>query len=253
MCSEGQGLTTYTPLRKLCNTMGEMSESLSTSSPDNGGLQAPSPEDWTLPPRLSAPAKRSKLPLVGVAVAALIVGAAGGFLVGHKNSSKAVSTVSAAPTTAAVGASPTTAVLKGNDALLQQALTLHSTGKMDEALVIYKKVLASDAKNKLALYNIAQIAQTKGDLAGAVAGYNAALAQDPQYFPALYNIGLAYAAQGDRAAAIASLRKAVEINPKSAPAKFNLGKVLAADGQTDEGAKMVAEALVLDPSLKPAG
>ncbi len=188
----------------------------------------------------------NRLKTVGVVAGALIA-LAGSFFAGRitaPDSNGSTQTKTTAPTT--------TAPLTAADQLVNQALALHQAGKIDEAAALYNQALTVDSKNKFALYNLGQIAQSRKQFDEAIAKYNAALAVDPKYGPALYNIGLAYAAKGDRAKAIEMLRRALDLTPNSAPVLFNLGTLLVQDGKSDEGARMIAQALAIDPTLKPA-
>jgi tetratricopeptide (TPR) repeat protein len=179
---------------------------------------------------------------------ALAVGLGGGFLVGRATRhEKSV----AAPSAPAVTQATTIAPAPAAATQLDEALALHTAGKLDEAAKAYGVVLASDPKNKFALYNLGLIAQGRQQYDEAIKRYEASIATDPAYMPALYNLGLTQVAKGNLVGAIASLRRAVAVEPKFAPAKFNLGKALVANGQADEGSQLVAEAIALDPTLKP--
>ena len=195
-------------------------------------------------PRVSS--RHRLLPAAGGIAAALVI-AAGGFVAGRMTADDGGNAggIVVIPST-------TVAPSPGNE-LVDQGVVLHNAGKLDEALAIYNQALAKDPKNKLALYNIAQIAQTRKQYDTAIENYKAALAVDSKYGPAMYNLGLTYGAKGDRTNAITTLRKTLEITPTAnhAPVLYNLGTLLIQDGKNDEGAKLIAQAIALDPSIKP--
>lgn len=185
----------------------------------------------------------AKFPILG-AVAALVVVAAIGFAAGRFTAPDDSSTLATTPKGSSSGASA------GPD-LLTQALAKHNAGDLVGAATLYNQILATDAKNKFASFNLGVIAQTNKNYDEAIAKYKAAIDADPAFYSALYNLGLTYAAKGDRTNGIAFLRRAVDADPKAAQAYFNLGTLLVQDGKNDEGAKLLAQAFALDPSLKP--
>ena len=187
--------------------------------------------------------------LVSGLVAALMIG----FVAGCLTAPKTAASPAVAVTTSSIAVSGGGSAAKpaGSVPTLDQALALHTAGKLDEAVVAYKAILVADPANKFALYNLGQIAQQRGGVDEATTDYAGALKIDSSYVPALYNLSLIKAAKGDTDGAIALLRTAVAVEPKNANANFNLGKLLITSGKDVEGADFVAKAVALDPSLKP--
>lgn len=113
----------------------------------------------------------------------------------------------------------------------------------------FNSVLALDADNLLAHYNLGLIAQQAGEAATALEHYDAALATDPGYGPALYN--KAILVEGDDLdEAVGLYRKAVDAQPEFAPAHMRLGFALVHLGETDEGERHLEEGIRLDPTMR---
>lgn len=225
-----------------------------TALADVSSTGAPTPEGDTMPnPRgqhfADDHSAGGRTQTIILAVVGVIVIGVLGFALGRATAPDGEKT--ATVTTSTSGASGNTTPADPNADLLAQALSLHNAGKVTEASALYNQILAKDAKNKFALFNLGVIAQTNKNYDEAVAKYKAAIAVDPAFYQPTYNLGLTYAAKGDRTNAIALLRKAIEIEPKAAQAYFNLGTLLVQDGKKDEGSKMLEQAFALDPSLRP--
>jgi tetratricopeptide (TPR) repeat protein len=136
------------------------------------------------------------------------------------------------------------------DPELEAALNLHADGKLDEAKAAYSAILAKDATNKFALYNLGLIAQTQGDDDEAASRYEATLAVDPAYGPALFNNAIVKEKSGDDEGAEALYRRALQAAPGDASAHFNLGLLLTRTDRETEGNAQLDEAFNLNPSLR---
>jgi tetratricopeptide (TPR) repeat protein len=197
--------------------------------------------DWPSAPTDPSPQPKRWM-VVGGAVA--VATAVAGFAMGRVT---APSTSTAAKTSVA-SAAPAGSVQD----VLNQAIAAQQAGNFDAAVKGYQAVLAKDANNIYALFDLGVVAQSRNQPDEAVKWYQAALAVDANYGPALDNAGIVYAKQSDMANAQAMFERALKVNAKDASAMFNLGKVLVTSGKKDEGAKLIADAIVLDPRLKPA-
>src|SRR4051812_34383218 len=124
-----------------------------------------------------APPGKARGPLTGVlwVVLALAI-AGGGFAAGRLTAPDSKSAA-----TAPSGDSSSATVSQ----LLSQALQLHTGGDLDGASALYNEILGKDPQNKYALFNLGQIAQTRGQFDLAIEKYQAAIAVDPKYGPAL--------------------------------------------------------------------
>ena len=97
---------------------------------------------------------------------------------------------------------------------IDQALTHHQSGRLDEAERLYRQILA----------------------------------QAPDHPNVLNLLGVLAHQKGDNATAIALLRRAVERSPREADYLSNLGSILQMQGQLTEAARCFDRALTVDPT-----
>ncbi|MEU1608063.1 hypothetical protein [Micromonospora matsumotoense] len=71
--------------------------------------------------------------------------------------------------------------------LLKLGVEQGQAGDYDAAKSSFEKVLAAEADNKFAWFNLGFIAQSRNQADEAVSNYDKALAADGEYKPALYN------------------------------------------------------------------
>ncbi len=172
------------------------------------------------------------------------------------------------------------------DTLLDQGLTLHRAGRLEEAGRCYRALLAAapghaDGSHLLGLVehaagrhaaalthlraavrlrpevanfhaSLGTASLAAGDLAAAEAGFRAALGREPGNADAWANLGLALLRDARPAEAEAALRAAVRLAPSAADARGNLGACLHRLGRLDEAAAALRAALRLDPGHEPA-
>jgi tetratricopeptide (TPR) repeat protein len=134
-------------------------------------------------------------------------------------------------------------------ALLDRALAAHVDGRLDDAELLYRRILAQDPTDKLANYNLGLVAQTEGRVVEAERSYRRALATDPAYGPALFNLAVLKYQAGHYAEAVALYRQVVSIDQTSGAAHLNLGYALRRDGQVKAGNEQIALAIELAPDL----
>ncbi len=96
-------------------------------------------------------------------------------------------------------------------------------------------------------YNLARLAEERGDADEAAAEYRAALDADPGNFLAYLNLGDLAARRGDFAAALPLFAQAARREPRSDDAESNLGGALLALGRPAEAAAHLDRALALNP------
>jgi len=135
---------------------------------------------------------------------------------------------------------------------LQQALRLHQGGRVDEAAVLYRQVLARSPDNPDALHLLGLVLRRQGDAAQAVELIARAVELRPDSHAYRNNLGLALQDCGLHEPAAASFRAALERNPQFAEALVNLGNCLRAAGHYDEAADAYRQALALRPDLVEA-
>ena len=101
-------------------------------------------------------------------------------------------------------------------------------------------------------YNLARLAEERGDEAGATRHYKAAYDADPGNFLTCLNLGNAAVRRGDWPEALRLFREARALEPMSDDVEANLGGALLAVGAYDEAAGHFAQALRLNPQNRVA-
>lgn len=134
------------------------------------------------------------------------------------------------------------------DTLLAQGLAQLEDGREAEARGTFRAVLAIDAGNVPAHYDLGLIEQRSGHLAAARRAYEAALDLDPAFAPALFNQGILLE-QEDLAAAVDLYRRATAADPDMAAAWTRLGFGLLELGEDDEAEDALARGVTLDPAM----
>lgn len=167
-----------------------------------------------------------------------------------------------------------------------QALSLHQSGRLDEAESLYRQILAREPRHvdaiqllgvlthqkgqhdaaialidrAIALHakaphyhaNRGQILRTLGRLGEAEASYTQAVALKPDYLDALMGLGIVAQAQGKSEPAIEAYRRALALKPDIAEAHNNLGNALEDTGRLAEAVVSYERAVALrsrDPGM----
>lgn len=134
--------------------------------------------------------------------------------------------------------------------LLAAGIKAQQQGNVDAARQLFEQVLAKQASNFYAHYNLGVLDQQAKDTASALREYGAALTINPNYVPAMFNEATIFALT-DPSLAITTYRRVVALQPKSPTAYLNLGLLEAAHGEVPQGIKDLNTALHQDPSLGP--
>ena len=127
-------------------------------------------------------------------------------------------------------------------------IALQDLGKLDEAVVSYRKALTIKPDFAKAHNNLGTALKGLGKLDEAVASYRKTLAIKPDYAEAHINLGIALNDQGKSEEAVASYRKALAIKPDYAVAHHNLGFVLQNLGRSEEAVESFSRAIEFDPA-----
>lgn len=100
---------------------------------------------------------------------------------------------------------------------------------------------------KLAHFNLALLAETRGDFQTAIREYQIEIDTQPNAFKAAFNLAKLHEQLGDPAAQEAAYRKALEINPKFAEGYFYLAKLYLDQGRNfDEAIAIVKRGIALE-------
>ncbi len=137
-------------------------------------------------------------------------------------------------------------------ALLDQAVDLHRSGRLDEAEALYHRVLTLDADEPNALTNIGTICFQKGQLEAGIPFLEASLKVKPAQPNALSNLANGLTMLGRFAEAKAACEQAVALQPGNADAHNNLGNALRELGDVDRAAAAYETAFTLDPKMTSA-
>jgi tetratricopeptide (TPR) repeat protein len=130
---------------------------------------------------------------------------------------------------------------------LAAAIQHHQAGRLQQAELLYRQVLAVDPKQADALHLLGVIAYQVGRHDRAIEHIEAALrlrGPDPEM---LSNLGGAYLAMGRAAEALSCYQRAVQLRPGFASAHYNLGNVLLGQKRLAEALACYREALRLQP------
>ena len=137
-------------------------------------------------------------------------------------------------------------------ALFQQAVTLHQSGRLAEAEPLYRRIIASDPGNFAPRHMLGLAYAQQQRFAEAVEWIGSALALNPDAVMALVHHGGALAALGRHAEALASFDRALAAAPGNAllqaEALTNRGAALRKLGRADEALASYDNALGIAPN-----
>ncbi len=127
------------------------------------------------------------------------------------------------------------------------ATSLQSQGRLDEAIVHYRRALGLAPDHAPSHCNLGVLLKMRGDLQGAASHYREALSIDPELADAHTNLGNVLTQMGQSGEAIRCYEQALAIQPDSAGAHYNLAFLLERIGRASEAVPHYREAIHLDP------
>ncbi|TWA82751.1 tetratricopeptide repeat protein [Azospirillum brasilense] len=128
------------------------------------------------------------------------------------------------------------------------AIDHHQAGRLDEAAIIYQRILDADPEQAHASHLLGIVAGQRGRHAEAVALIGAAVARDGLNTDFLGNLGAALKAAGRYDEAIRHFARALALEPAARGVPGNLGSALAADGRIGAAVPWLGRAAALDPA-----
>ncbi|HEX8522780.1 MAG TPA: tetratricopeptide repeat protein [Tepidisphaeraceae bacterium] len=137
------------------------------------------------------------------------------------------------------------------DALHFLGLLKSQRGNLDEAVSLMQQAIAQSSDVSMYLNNLGDVLNKSRRFDEALAAYARALKLNPNQPHVYYNIGLVLLNQWKRTEAIASFHKAITLNPKFAAAHRALGEQLVKKGDWEQGKKFLHRALDLAPQHIP--
>lgn len=102
------------------------------------------------------------------------------------------------------------------------ALAHHKAGRLDQAEILYRAVLADELNSPDALNLLGLVRQDLGDLAGSIDLLSRALCADPDFPEALTNLARATRASGRSTEAQGYAQRATELDPELVEAWIQL-------------------------------
>jgi tetratricopeptide (TPR) repeat protein len=140
------------------------------------------------------------------------------------------------------------------EALSPLALLMEMTGRYEQSVELYQKIIELEPQNVVAINNLAWIMcerQSQHQQALQLAQKGLQLA--PNYADLIDTRGMAYYRLGDFDKAIQDFSKCVELYPDSTPqsvaSRFHLAKAYIGAGQKDKAIQLLKEVLDLVPRL----
>lgn len=135
-----------------------------------------------------------------------------------------------------------------SETLFQQALQAHQAGRLPDAEMLYRNVLALAPRHAGALNYFGVLHHQTGRNETAIELIRQAIAADRNNAEPRYSLGLIQASLGRDADAIVQNQKALKLNSRHAEARTNLGILLLRQGRMREATDHLTQALALNPS-----
>ena len=127
------------------------------------------------------------------------------------------------------------------------ALALDSAGRLEEAVLSYRRALELDPSLSEAYSNLGKSLYRMGRLPEAVDALRRALALRPNFLAARYNLGQILVKAGRHEEAIGHLRKVLVVEPHMFAARFKAGEALLELGRAGEALAHLTRAAQLRP------
>jgi len=138
------------------------------------------------------------------------------------------------------------------DSLYDQAVTMHSQGRIDDAMVLYQRIVQADPGHSDAIHLLGVALSQKGHFPMAVEFLKNAVVLNgdvPEYY---INLGNALAGAGDQNLAEQSYARAVEMNAAIPEAWFGLGTARQSLGRQESAVEAYKKAIDLRPDFVEA-
>lgn len=133
------------------------------------------------------------------------------------------------------------------DALHYLGVAQHQLGNRDEAIVLMRRALQLDPAYIDAQNNLGNVLKENGQVNEAEQAYRAVIAARPEFALAYNNLGVVLAAQDRFVDAVTVYRQCLALQPEYAQAWHNLGNALKKNAQLDEALTAYRQAIFLAP------
>ncbi len=135
---------------------------------------------------------------------------------------------------------------------LAEAQTAEAAGEDDRASELYRRVLAAEPNNLMALSNLGVVQFRQGNLPDAEKNLRRAVALAPNDSEARALLGIVYFRTGKIEQAFSELTRAIALNPRHAQAHNFLGITLSQKGWDVAAEGEIRRAIELDPQYADA-
>ena len=133
--------------------------------------------------------------------------------------------------------------------LFEQGVQAQKSGKPAEAEAIYRRILATDARNFDALHMLGIVCSEQGKPDEAERAFREAEAVDRAFPPFFHNFGLHYVRQKQFENAVAQFDTAIKLHPNYPPVLSDRGSALAEIGRLQEALDSHNKAVALAPNV----
>jgi tetratricopeptide (TPR) repeat protein len=131
--------------------------------------------------------------------------------------------------------------------ILTRAVTLHQSGRLDEADRLYRQILAALPGHFDSMHLSGVIAFQRGHHVEALEQIDAAIRINPTAAAAYNNRGTVLTGLGRSSEALASHDRAIELDPRFVDAHYNRGNLLRELGRLDDAVRSYDQALAANP------
>ena len=131
---------------------------------------------------------------------------------------------------------------------LQEAITAHQGGKLEEAEVLYREVLKAQPTNEIINNNLGLLLYDLSRPDESIAFYKKAIETNPDLVEAHYNLGNTLKKLKRHTEAEKSYKKVIELKPDHQLAHNNLGITIHELGRLDEAETRFKKAIELNPN-----
>ena len=129
------------------------------------------------------------------------------------------------------------------EAVYGLAVATHGQDRLEEAILLYERVIDRDPANASAHYNIGRALERHGHVERAIASYRTAIGLAPEDADAHHSLGRVLALEGQLSDAVYHYRRSLEIDPNVQGALLDLAWILATS--TDPSIRVPQESVRL--------
>lgn len=134
------------------------------------------------------------------------------------------------------------------DAEAQKAMSLLSSGKVEEAIAAFTKAIEANPNNAALHHNLAVAYEKKDDEEEARKHFQEAIRLKPDFGQAYLSLGNSYMSEQQYDEAIAALKKATELLPQNYDAFYNLAACYADTSKFSEAESTFRKAVEINPN-----